>query len=254
MKKKLLIILILSLFIITACNNKEEIKKETTTKVKETISDIANISEENIKESYNYLKSNYLNYKDDEIYEQLIYHCEYLKLLGKYADNELTTLANNVLTYIEKSNKDNKTNVIKSLNKIDGKEENMIKEIYDNYLQLKVIKTIISNQTPIATGDANDKNMTNTENINKAIDYINKYIQNPLKNDEILEKTIYYSLYLNILGPKDHKITQLGKHMINYLSSFDKEEKDKALNLLNTITQDQNKIVNEFYNELTRNE
>ena len=131
--------------------------------------------------------------------------------------------------------------------------------------------------------DNTPKNMITTENINKAIDYINKYVQDPLKNDEVLEKTIYYSLYLKILGPKDNDITKLGTHMLAYLKNFDKEEKDQALKIannelkesikdiqsdnnvkfevvmkilkiLNTITQKQSTKVNEFYNEITRNE
>jgi hypothetical protein len=255
MKKRTLILLALCLLLLTACTEKkDQIKEQTITKVNEKISDITNISENQIKKSYTYIKDNYTKFKDKKIYEELIYHIKYIQAVGKYTNNDLTTLANKTLIYIEKDSKKNQIEVKKYLSKIEGQEEKLIKQIYNNYIQLKVVKTIISKQTPIATGDANDKNMTTPENINKAIDYLNKYVQNPFKNDEVLEKTIYYSLYLKVLGPKDNDITKLGEHIIKYISNFDKEEKDKALQLLTQITKNQSNKVNEYYNGIKRNE
>ena len=254
MKKRLYLILLIVLFIISGCSNKkEEIKEQTTNKVNTTIADITNISEEQIKESYNYIKDNYTNFKKEKTYEKLLYHIKYLQQLGKYSkDNDLTKLANNTLKYIEKNNSKNKKEVLKLLSIIDGDEEELIKEIYDNYLKLKVIKEIIQEQTPIASGDANDQNMITKKNINKAIDYLNKHSQNPFKNDEVLEKTIYYSLYLSELGNKDNEITQMSQHMIKYLSTFDQTEKDKANQLLNTITKKQSSKVETYYNEINK--
>lgn len=254
MKKRLIILLVISLLFITACTNKEEIKKEATNKVNTTIADITNISEETIKESYLYIIENYQNHKDKEVYEKLQYHIKYLQSLGTYSkDNELTILSNNISTYIEKSNKTNKQKVTKSINKISGNEETIIKEIYNNYLKLKVVKTIIEEQTPIAQGDVNDKNMTTITNITKAFEYINKHSQNPFKNDEVLEKTIYYSIYLSKLGSSENDITKLGQSMIKYLSTLDESEKDEVIKLLSSITKNQDSKIQNYYNEIVRN-
>lgn len=254
MKKRLYILLIFSLLFITACTSKEEIKEEISNKVNTTISDITNISEENIKESYLYITENYLNYKDKEVYKELQYHIKYLQSLGTYSkDNELTHFANNTSTYIEKPNKTNKQEVTKNINKISGNEENIIKEIYNNYLKLKVVKTIIEEQTPIVEGDVNDKNMTTISNITKAFDYINNHYQNPFKNDEILEKTIYYSIYLNKLGSSKNDITKLGQSMIKYLSTLDENEKDEVVKILSSINKNQDSKIQNYYNEIIRN-
>lgn len=254
MKKKLIALIVLLLIIIPGCNNKEKVEEKTTNKVNTTITDITNITENDIKSSYIYIKNNYTKSKDEKHYENLIYHIKYLQALGKYSkDNSLTILANKTENYLEKNNKKNKDKVTHLLNEIDGKEDKLIKEIYDNYLKIKVIDKLISQQTIIVKGDINDKNMVNEENINKAINYLNKHIQNPLKNDEILEKTIYYSLYLSNLGSKENNITKLGQHVINYLSTFDKEEKDNAINLLDDIHKNQKNLVTKYYEETIRN-
>lgn len=255
MKKRLIIILVISLLLITGCNDKEEIKEEASNKVNTTISDITNISQESIKESYLYLKDNYQNYKDKKVYENLLYHIKYLQSLGSYSpNNELTKLADNTFNYLEKSNKSNKQYVTKSINSISGKEEQIINEIYENYLKLKVVKDIIKEQTPIAEGDINDKNMTTIANVTKSFEYLSKHSQNPFKNDEILEKTIYYSLYLSKLGTPENDITKLGQYMIKYLNTLDEKEKDKTIKLLNSIKKNQDSKIKSYYNEIVRNE
>lgn len=254
MKKRLFILFIIILFILTGCNKKTEIKEKATKQVTTTISDITNISNEEIKTSYLYIKENYNKYKDEKVYEKLLYHIKYLQELGKYnKDNDLTILANRTSIYIDKPNKKNKQAVIKSLSIIEGDEEELIKEIYNNYLKQKVVKDTIKEQTIIASADANDKNMLTKENINKAINYLNNHYQNPYKNDEILEKTIYYSIYLNMIGKENNDITQLGKNMINYLSTSDKEAKDNVVQLINKITKKQKTNVDNYYNEIIRN-
>jgi protein involved in sex pheromone biosynthesis len=106
MKKRTLILLALCLLLLTACTEKkDQIKEQTITKVNEKISDITNISENQIKKSYTYIKDNYTKFKDKKIYEELIYHIKYIQAVGKYTNNDLTTLANKTLIYIEKDSK-----------------------------------------------------------------------------------------------------------------------------------------------------
>lgn len=255
MKKKILIILLIIITITTGCTNKkEEIKEQTIKEVQTLIKDITNITEKEIKESYLYLKDNYKNYKDDQVYEKLIYHIEYLKSLGEYSkDNKITNLATKIETYLDKPNSQNKEAVAILLNNIDGEEDKIINELYTNYLTLNTIKRIIEEQTPIVEGDTNDKNMVTKENITKAIDYLSNHIQNPLKNDEILEKTIYYTLFLNKLGNKNNDITKLSNYILEYLNTLDTEHQEKAINLLSSINKNKTNYIDTYYNELGSN-
>ncbi len=255
MKNRLFILLILLLIIPTSCTNKDELAAHANTKVKTTISDITNINEQQIKESYIYIRDNYEKQDDEKIYESLLYHVKYLQSLGKYSKkNDLTILANKTSNYLKKDNTKNKKEVKKMLSIIDGDEEELIKEIYDNYLKLNIVKKIMNQQTKIATSDAKDKNMITETNINKALNYLNKHSQNPFKNDEVLEKTIYYSLYLKKLGKKDNDITKSAQYMINYLSTLKVKEKQEAITLLNNIAKNQSSNVKTFYNEIIHNE
>lgn len=254
MKKKILVILFLIIFIISGCSNKEELTEQATTKVNTNIKDITNITEKNIKESYTYIKENYKNHKDDAIYEELIYHLKYLELLGQYSkDNKLTELSTKVQTYIKKDNKSNKEAVAILLNNIDGDEDKLIKELYTNYLTLKTINTKIEEQTPIVEGDINDPNMLTISNITKAVDYLISHIQKPLKNDEVLEKTIYYSLFLSKLGKEDNELTLLANNTLEYLKTLDSEKQEEIIKLLNNITKNQDKLINDYYKYINSN-
>lgn len=255
MKKKLIIILLIMITIITGCSNKkEELKEQTTKEVKTITADITNITETDIKESYQYIKDNYKNYKDDKVYEKLLYHIEYLKILGQYSkDNKIVTLVTKVETYLNKPNKTNKEAVAILLNNIDGKEDKIISELYNNYLTLNIVKKIIEEQTPIVEGDINDKNLITKEYINKSVDYLSNHIQKPLKNDEVLEKTIYYSLFLSKLGNKNSDITILSNYILEYLNTLDSEYQEKAINLIDTINKNQTNYINNYYNEIGSN-
>ena len=68
MKKRTIILLALCLLLLSACTEKkDQIKEQTITKVNEKISDITNISENQIKKSYTYIKDNYTKFKDKKI-------------------------------------------------------------------------------------------------------------------------------------------------------------------------------------------
>ena len=255
MKKKLIIILLIMITIITGCSNKkEEVQKKASDKVNIITTDITNITEKDIKDSYIYIRDNYKNYKDDKVYEKLIYNVEYLKLLGKYSkDNKLITLATKVETYLNKPNKKNKEEVAILLNNIDGEEDKIINEIYTNYLTLNTVKRIIEEQTLIVEGDINDKNLVTKDYINKAVTYLSNHLQKPFKNDEVLEKTIYYSLFLSKLGNKDNDITILSTYILEYINTLDTEYQEKAITLIATINKNQNKYVDTYYNEIESN-
>lgn len=255
MKKKLIIILLIMITITTGCSNKkEEVQKKASDKVNIITTDITNITEKDIKDSYTYIRDNYKNYKDDKVYEKLIYNIEYLKLIGKYSkDNKLITLATKVETYLNKPNKKNKEAVAILLNNIDGEEDKIINEIYTNYLTLNTVKRIIEEQTLIVEGDVNDKNLVTKDYINKAVTYLSNHLQKPFKNDEILEKTIYYSLFLSKLGNKDNDITILSNYILEYINTLDNEYQEKAINLISTISKNQNKYVDTYYNQIGSN-
>lgn len=251
---KKIIILLLSILLITSCTNKEEIKENVKKEVETTIKDISNISIKDIEESYNYLKDNYQSHKDEKKYEKIIYHLNYLKELGKNnKENELSKLAKNISKYLDKPNKDNKKIVDQSIKIIDEKKDQLVNDLYSNYLIISKITNVIKEQEKIAESDINDPNSYNEENINKAIKYISNHIEAPLKNDEILIKITYYSLYLSKINQPDNSIVKIGTHTLNYLKTLDINEKNEVLKHLNSLSKNQNKEVKELYKETKSN-
>lgn len=251
---KKIIILLLTVLLITSCTNKEDLKKEIKKEVETTIKDISNITIKDIEDSYTYLKENYQEYKDDKKYEKIIYHLNYLEKLGKYnKDNELTKLTEYIFKYLDKPSKDNKKAIDKSIEIIDEKKDKIINDLYSNYLIITKITNTIKEQEKIAESDINDPNSYNEENINKAIKYISNHIESPLKNDEVLIKITYYSLYLSKINKPDNSIVKIGSHTLNYLKTLDIKEKNEVLKYLNSISKNQTTEVKKLYKETKSN-
>ena len=82
---------------------------------------------------------------------------------------------------------------------------------------------------------------------------LSNHLQKPFKNDEVLEKTIYYSLFLSKLGNKDNDITILSNYILEYINTLDTEYQEKAITLIATINKNQNKYVDTYYNEIESN-
>lgn len=253
MRKKIIIILIILSIFLTGCTNKEEIKNKIAEQVNTTIKDLTNINISSIQDSYNYLKDNYQNYKNDEVYENLLYHINYLEILGKYSsNNELTELAQSLSDYLENPTNSNKEKVSSSLDELEKNSETTINELYNNYLKQKTILKTVETQTSIVKSDIEDSSVLTKETINKAINYLSAHIQEPLKNDEILTKTTYYSLFLSMLD-NESNISLLGTHMFNYLNTLDEKEKDLAIKYLNIVLKNQDSEVNTLYDKIKSN-
>lgn len=254
MKKiKLVIIIFFLLSFLTACTNKtEEEHKNAETKITEQIKDINNVSEKRIKESINYIKNNSSNIKDKDIEKNIIYHTKYIEMIiAKIPDNELNELVTISTTYIKTKNKDDLKKLNAYFDKIESKEDIIINNIYIKYHTTNTINNIIEKQTPLVKADLADKLTLTEENINKAINYINNYIETPLANSEVTEKIIYYSLYLSNLGSKENEINSLGTNTLKYIKTLNEKDKNNAKRILNNIMKDQKNKVTALYTQIS---
>ena len=225
---KYVAIILFVLLIITGCTNYNKIIEEQNNKASETIKDLNNIKKEKIKESYNYIVDNIDNIKDIEVYTKIVYNNEYLKLiLDSNKENVLYDFTNRVNDYVLKSNSKNKKKLQNTIDGINNNLDEAIEIAYNNYYHEIVVNNIIKRQESQAIADTNDKNMKNTKQVEKALNYINIHIDNPYENEEILENIIYYSLYLKNLFEDQNDITKIGTNTINYLKELSSNTKQE---------------------------
>ncbi len=254
MKIFYIVLAILMLLLLSGCENKkEQTYQETQSKISETIVNIENVTEEKIKESYLYIKNNYQNTTSKDTNQKLMEKTSYLELVTKNNRNsKLYELATKNKEYLTTSKKDLISEIKKILNSIENNEDKIINEAFVNYHKAITIEKIIKTQTIKASADANDKNMITKTNIKNAIMYLTNNIANPLKNDEILEKTIYYSLFLSNLSKNDSELKNLGDKSLSYIKTLDQNELNDLMNLINKINKNQDKIVTDFYNSVKK--
>ena len=110
---------------------------------------------------------------------------------------------------------------------------------------------ILSSNTKDVTSDLNDPNMISKDQIRKAIDYIEMYYQEPYKNDEVIDKITYYSLYLSGLTNKQNNITNLGIATLNYLQSLKEDDKKEIEKYLSSIKDNKEEQISSLYKEIS---
>ena len=247
--------IILILICITACGtDNSELITNQEYEVTNKISDVENVTANNIKESFEYINANIEKTKNKEVLEKLAYHANYLSIIGNKSElnktHALTNLGNTTKTYLIKLNKKDKKEVDKLLNDIEDNIDELSEDFYSNYHIIITINESIKKSEIEVASDLIDSKKFNTNNISKAIDYISTYINDPLKNSEVIEKIIYYGEYLLQTGVKipENEITLLGKYTKEYLKNLDNENKKNALNILNEINKDRKNKIEEFYN------
>lgn len=172
-------------------------------------------------------------------------------IIAKIPDNELNELVTISTTYIKTKNKDDLKKLNAYFDKIESKEDIIINNIYIKYHTTNTINNIIEKQTPLVKADLADKLTLTEENINKAINYINNYIETPLANSEVTEKIIYYSLYLSNLGSKENEINSLGTNTLKYIKTLNEKDKNNAKRILNNIMKDQKNKVTALYTQIS---
>lgn len=256
MKKVVITIslILIAIVVITGCSNKkiENMYHTQQEVVEKEVADIKNISEEQIKKSVTYIRENYTKISDKEVVNDIIYHVSYLEYLTKNVkENELIDLVTYTKNYISSKKEADKKKLSSFLDKIESKEDNLIKDLYTKYNTTITITKRIEEQTPLVEADLNDANRVNEKNINKAINYIALYYQTPYENDEILSNMVYYSLFLSGLSKEGNEIVSLGKTTMDYLKSLEEEEKTLVRESLSKIGKNQEEKVKALYKQIS---
>lgn len=250
-----IIIIILILIIVILSNNNQSVTTlfaEQKEIVENKNKDLSNISEEKIKNSITEIKNNYLNIKDKTILEDVVYNVTYLEYLtSKVKESQLNDLVTYTKDYLNTKSQESKDNLANYFKQIESKEDELIRELYVNYNTMITLEDILSLNTSIVTNDLNDSNMISEENINKAIDYIATYYQEPYKNDEIIDKISYYSLYLSGISHQRNNITNLGISTLNYLQSLSNEDKKTIEEYLSKVKENQSVQVKSLYRQIS---
>ena len=250
-----IIIMILILIIVILSNNNQSVTTlfaEQKEIVENKNKDLSNISEEKIKNSITEIKNNYLNIKDKTILEDVVYNVTYLEYLtSKVKESQLNDLVTYTKDYLNTKSQESKDNLANYFKQIESKEDELIRELYVNYNTMITLEDILSLNTNIVTNDLNDSNMISEENINKAIDYIATYYQEPYKNDEIIDKISYYSLYLSGIPHQRNNITNLGISTLNYLQSLSNEDKKTIEEYLSKVKENQSVQVKSLYRQIS---
>lgn len=256
MKKFIPIIIIILILIIVILSNNNQSVTTLFAEQKEIVEnknkDLSNISEEKIKNSITEIKNNYLNIKDKTILEDVVYNATYLEYLtSKVKESQLNDLVTYTKDYLNTKSQESKDNLANYFKQIESKEDELIRELYVNYNTMITLEDILSLNTNIVTNDLNDSNMISEENINKAIDYIATYYQEPYKNDEIIDKISYYSLYLSGISHQRNNITNLGISTLNYLQSLSNEDKKTIEEYLSKVKENQSVQVKSLYRQIS---
>lgn len=215
------IIIILLLIFLTGCTKIDDIINDEENSVKEAIKNTDNITEDNIKDSYNYIVNNLNNVNNKEVLKNIIYNNKYIELLTKdIEDNELYEFSLNVNNYIIKRTKDNKKKITSMIEEINDNLDLIVNNIYDNYYHNTLVDKINSDIEDKVLGDVNDPKMVNKDNISKALKYINIHLDNIYENEETLEKTVYYSSFLYRLSKDTNTlIEEISSKTVEYVKS-----------------------------------
>ena len=237
MRKKVLVLVMMSFLLLTGCKDKNDelfIKEESI--VKEELKNSNNITEETIKEKYLYLKENFSSYNKSQK-ENFIYNAKFLQTIGTKEDNELVKLADLILVYIKDSSKDNKEKVKLMFKNIETKENTLINNLYESYLINNKIKAFINAKQDQVKADLNDKKVLTSKTLKDGIDYIEKNIKEPFKNDEVTENLVYYALLFDGLSKKGN-VKNLGHKTIAYLKTLDDSKYKEVTSLLSKMNKD----------------
>ena len=249
MKKKCLLILTLLIFIV-GCENKKIEDTKVEEQVTNDIKEVNNVTLDSIIDSYEYIKGNFENKLDQKTYDQIKYKAVYLNKIATYDDkNYLYLFSETTLTYLKSQSSKDLKEVTKLFKVIDRHKVQYATSVYNNYHTIITIKNIKEEKLPIVKADINDKSIVTIKNITKAYDFIEKNIDNPLNNNETIEKMVYYSMFLKELGPKNNNLTLLGKYTLDYLSSLDNSNKNKVRSYLNIVSKNKTSTIEKYYKE-----
>ena len=247
MKKKFKILfLIIAMFFVVACDNKiDSLVKDTK---KEVASNIENTSKEKIKESIQYIHDNY----EKKISKKYVYHTILLKRLcdnSHLSESKIKRLADASYEYMFSQSVGNKKELKESINIVYDNLDKEIDNFYTIYQRLIVVEGYLAKAKTKLLVEADEKDFISNNNIVKAIDYIQDYYDNAFKNNEVIERLCYYSMYLEQVGnkvKKQNSITNLGKSMKKHMQSGEVKKTEDITKLLNDIKNNREALIGEL--------
>lgn len=243
-KKVILIILISLLF--TGCQkNNSNYEEEAQNEVNNAIIDKTNVTEDSIQESINYIKNNIESSSSNTT--TLYYHATYLKTIS-VEDSTIGKLSLATINYLKTHKSQYKKNILKYLDVITTED---VSKTYQEYHTLNTIPELINNYKLEIEATTEDTSKIKKADLVKAYNYIESHIENPLEDEEIIEKIIYYSLYLSNLG-HSNTLKELGEKTISYLQTLDSKDKEEVTKLLAEINLDSDTIISESYQEIVK--
>lgn len=245
MNKKFLII-VLCMFFLTSCNNKiDNFVKDTK---KEVTNSIKNTSKEKITKSIKYINDNY----EKKIDKNFVYNTLLLKKLcdNTYLkDNKIKRVAEASYEYMFRQSKGNKKELKDSLDGLYKNFDDEVNNFYLMYQRLAIVDGYLAKAKTKLIIEAEEKDFISNKKINIAIDYIRDYYDNAFKNNEVIERLGYYSMYLEKIGDKtkiDNSIISLGKTMKKYLQNGKDRDFEKVKELLDEVSNNRNSLVEEI--------
>ena len=235
--RKRIILIMLPLLLLTGCKDKnDELFIEQEKIVKEELKSVDLITEDAIKEKYLYLKDNYDSF-DKSQKEKIVYSAKYIQTISAKSDNELTKIADQILIYVKSPSSEllEKLNIM--FKNVETKENKIISDIYNSYMIENKVKEIILAKQDQVAADLKDKNLRTAKYLKEGINYIEKNIEEPFKNNEVIENLVYYSMFFDGLSKKGN-VKSLGTKTLAYLKTLDDSKYNEVINLLKKMNKD----------------
>lgn len=244
-------LIILCLFLLVGCKvNVDNLVKEGSKKAEKYVNDKEKISKKKVTESIDYVLNNY----DKKINGDFVYHTLLLVNMTNnnyLRDTKIYELANQSNDYILSQTDKTKQKLETTAEYIKKKENDIVNDFYKKYENyFNSVKELSEAKTKLLV-EIETKGAINAKKINKAVDYILLNYKNPFKNEEVLEKTIYYATYLDTAGTKNqvnNNIIELGKYMRKYIMELDKKYLDKITELKPKIKQNKDSLIDQIVN------
>lgn len=241
---KKILILILFILLLTGCGSesKDLDISSIENEVRSDLLEVSNIEKQDITDNLNILISDY----SEKTSEDVLYAAIYIRNVSEYLDDsKINDFARDIIDALSNGEDGYENSLVSDIE--DNKDE-YINDMYVSYHTKYTFKELFTNLKLDIMADVDDDEKVTYDNIDDAISYIEEYLDNPLENNETSERLAYDSLFLSMIA--DNVITELGSDTMEYLLSFDSDDKNKVLNDLEVINKNKEKYIKEYLKEV----
>ncbi len=251
MKKKLLIILVLLLFLV-GCGNK--IKKIEEAAAKEVKTELKNIEKINTKEidsiidyidkNIDTIKRNSDNYKT--FYKNVLIINTICSKDSSLKDNNVCKLGSLTSDYLKKQNKKDLTKIKDLIKEI--KKSNDVSNFINLYYTKVMSNDNLAEIVEKVSLESRTEGFITEEKIDKALLFIFTNYNKPFANSEVLDKTLYYTEYLNKVGSmkKNNEIIELSKLVRQYVNDQDENTKKEIEAKIKYVKEHKDRLIKEL--------